>query len=133
MGTHMEQKKKIAKIPLSIPLKKKNWTPRESMPNLSLVAWNFYFWNCLPLFLNGMATSLIKKRKERSPPLAIKKKLRPFINVCWAFHFSPLLFTSRWGASQVQFFLQRANLIGPSLNKTKTMEAPQNIRFYFEV
>jgi len=30
-------------------------------------------------------------------------------------------------------FLQQANLIGPSLQKNETMEAPQNRRFYFEV
>jgi hypothetical protein len=53
--------------------------------------------------------------------------------------YIPLLLI-RGGASQVQFlfiylFLQRLNLIGPSLQKKKkkTMEAPQNRRLYFEV
>jgi hypothetical protein len=30
-------------------------------------------------------------------------------------------------------FEEQANLIGPSLPKNETMEAPQNRRFYFEV
>jgi len=51
---------------------------------------------------------------------------------------SPLLLI-RWGASHVLFFfffLQQANLIGPSLKKNETnepMEAPKNRRLYFEV
>jgi len=40
----------------------------------------------------------------------------------------------RWGTSQVQFFLQWTNLIGPSLKKkNEIMKAPQNRRFYFEI
>jgi hypothetical protein len=52
MGTHMEQKRKVAKNS-STPTsqKEKNWTPHDSMLSLSLVAWNFYFRNCLPPFL----------------------------------------------------------------------------------
>jgi hypothetical protein len=40
----------------------------------------------------------------------------------------------KWSATQVFFFFVRwANLISPSLRKTKTMETPWNRRYYFEV
>jgi hypothetical protein len=50
MGTHMEQKRKIAKNS-STPTSQKEKKLDQSMLSLSLVAWNFYFRNYLPPFL----------------------------------------------------------------------------------